>query len=427
MTDALTPAGDPECAKVIAIVSSIPLAVDIGRYELAAAAFAPEIVIDYTSLWGGEPQRTTPAALMDAWRGLVPGFDATRHELRDVEARVDGETATATALVDGRHWIDDALWRPIGLYRWTLRRIEDGWRSHGHDLCHDAGNRRPRPCRRGGRTGERAMTMAGEVVRRVALVTGANRGIGLEVCRQLGARGWRVFLGARDYDKGDAAARRLGGDVSPVALNVDDPDAPFRLAAAIGPVDVLINNAGVHYDTWETALKADWRIVREAFETNLFGAWRMAQAFAPEMSARGWGRIVNVSSGAGSLATMAAGTPAYATSKAALNALTRVLAGRTHGKRGAGQRRLSRLGRDRHGWNRRTAGRRGRGERAVGGRSVRRRADRRLFSRRAAGRMVKEEGRRRRPEGAFRAPSLERTLRGQRLPIWTYWRNGAPV
>ena len=65
---------------------------------------------------------------MDAWRGLVPGFDATRHELRDVEARVDGETATATALVDGRHWIGDALWRPIGLYRWTLRRIEDGWR-----------------------------------------------------------------------------------------------------------------------------------------------------------------------------------------------------------------------------------------------------------------------------------------------------------
>ncbi len=169
--------------------------------------------------------------------------------------------------------------------------------------------------------------MAGEVVRRVALVTGANRGIGLEVCRQLGSRGWRVFLGSRDYEKGDAAARRIGGDVSAVALIVDDPDAPFRLNAAIGPVDVLINNAGVHYDTWETALKPDWRIVREAFETNLFGAWRMAQAFAPEMRARGWGRIVNVSSGAGSLASMGAGTPAYATSKAALNALTRVLAG----------------------------------------------------------------------------------------------------
>ncbi len=168
--------------------------------------------------------------------------------------------------------------------------------------------------------------MAGAAAKRVVLVTGANRGIGLEVCRQLTRRGARVFLGARDYDKGEAEARRLGGDVSAVALDVDDPDAPSRLAAAIGPVDVLINNAGIHYDTWETALSADWRIVRAAFETNLFGAWRMAQAFAPEMRARGWGRIVNVSSGAGSLASMGAGTPAYATSKAALNALTRVLA-----------------------------------------------------------------------------------------------------
>ena len=166
---------------------------------------------------------------------------------------------------------------------------------------------------------------------RVALVTGANRGIGLEVCRQLAARGARVFLGARDYENGAEAARRLSGDVNPVALDVNDSDAPHRLAAAIGPVDILINNAGVHYDTWETALKADWRIVREAFETNVFGAWRMAQAFAPEMRVRGWGRIVNVSSGAGSLAVMGAGTPAYATSKAALNALTRVLAGELSG------------------------------------------------------------------------------------------------
>jgi len=173
--------------------------------------------------------------------------------------------------------------------------------------------------------------MADEISRRVALVTGANRGIGFEVCRELAARGWRVFLGARDYEKGEAAARRIGGEVSAVALDVDDPDAPFRLAAPIGPVDVLVNNAGAHYDTWETALKADWRIVRQAFETNLFGTWRKAQAFAPEMRARGWGRIVNVSSGAGSLASMGAGTPAYATSKAALNALTRVLAGELQG------------------------------------------------------------------------------------------------
>lgn len=128
MQDNMSPAGDPESAKVIALVSSIPLAVDLARYDLAEAAFAPEVAIDYTSLWGGEAQRTTPDALMDAWRGLVPGFDATRHELKDVEAQVDGDRATATAFVDARHWIGGALWRPIGAYRWMLSRIDGRWR-----------------------------------------------------------------------------------------------------------------------------------------------------------------------------------------------------------------------------------------------------------------------------------------------------------
>jgi SnoaL-like domain len=128
MPDAISPAGDPESAKVIALVSSIPLAVDLARYDLAEAAFAPEVVIDYTSLWGGEPQRMTPAALMDAWRGLVPGFDATRHELREIEAEVDRDRASATAFVDARHWIGGALWRPIGTYRWTLSRTDGRWK-----------------------------------------------------------------------------------------------------------------------------------------------------------------------------------------------------------------------------------------------------------------------------------------------------------
>lgn len=128
MLDALSSAGDPESAKIIALVSSIPLAVDLARYDLAEAAFAPEIVIDYTSLWGGEPQRMTPGALMDVWRGLVPGFDATRHELKEIEAKVEGDGATATAFVDGRHWIGELLWRPIGTYRWTLRRIDGRWK-----------------------------------------------------------------------------------------------------------------------------------------------------------------------------------------------------------------------------------------------------------------------------------------------------------
>ena len=173
------------------------------------------------------------------------------------------------------------------------------------------------------------MTTAKTPARR-ALVTGANRGIGLEVCRQLAAGGWGVLLGARNLAKGQAAGA-LGGDVRAVALDLADPDAPRRLRDDVGRIDALVNNAGVHYDTWEGALDADWRIVREAFETNLFGVWRMAQAFAPSMREEGWGRIVNVSSGAGSIASMGAGTPAYATSKAALNALTRVLAGELQG------------------------------------------------------------------------------------------------
>jgi NAD(P)-dependent dehydrogenase (short-subunit alcohol dehydrogenase family) len=163
--------------------------------------------------------------------------------------------------------------------------------------------------------------------RRVALITGANRGIGLELCRQLAGRAYTVLLGSRDARKGELAARSLTGDVRSVPLDVSDPDAPGQLAAMLGRVDVLVNNAGVRYDTWQRATTADWQIVR----TNVFGAWRVAQAFAPMMRDAGWGRIINVSSGARSLASMDAGTPAYSTSKAALNALTRVLAAELRG------------------------------------------------------------------------------------------------
>lgn len=124
----LTAQGQPEEAQVRSVVASIPLAVDLAQYALAEAAFAPEIVVDYTSLWGGEPQRMTPAALMQAWRGIVPGFDATWHELSDVQARVQGERATATARVDGRHWIGEQLWRPVGRYHWELARLDGQWK-----------------------------------------------------------------------------------------------------------------------------------------------------------------------------------------------------------------------------------------------------------------------------------------------------------
>jgi NAD(P)-dependent dehydrogenase (short-subunit alcohol dehydrogenase family) len=110
-----------------------------------------------------------------------------------------------------------------------------------------------------------------------------------------------------------------------VELDVASETAAQRAFEVTGPVDALVSNAGIHYDNWQGVLNADWRIVREAFETNFFGAWRLAQVYAPSMVAKRWGRIVNVSSQAGSLATMA-GTPAYATSKVALNSLTRELA-----------------------------------------------------------------------------------------------------
>ena len=167
---------------------------------------------------------------------------------------------------------------------------------------------------------------------RVAIVTGANRGIGLEVTRQLADLGYTVVLGSRDLGKGEAAARKLkvGDRVLARRLDVTEQSTIDRLrdeiATTFGSVHVLVNNAAIHYDTWENAAEADLRIVHEALDTNLFGAWRMCQAFIPLLRKSKHGRIVNVSSEAGSLASMGAGAPAYAVSKVALNALTRMLA-----------------------------------------------------------------------------------------------------
>ena len=125
---ALAPTGDIETARVITTVSSIPLAVDLADYSLAERAFAPEIMIDYTSLWGGQPAKMTPTELMTAWRAIVPGFDATWHQLSDIEATVTGEEATARAFVDGRHWIGEQLWRPVGVYHWRLQKLDGRWK-----------------------------------------------------------------------------------------------------------------------------------------------------------------------------------------------------------------------------------------------------------------------------------------------------------
>lgn len=169
---------------------------------------------------------------------------------------------------------------------------------------------------------------------RVALVTGANRGIGKEVARQLQSAGFLVLLGARDQSKGQLAARELdpsGERVIPVALDVADQESVNAMSGyvheEIGRLDALVNNAAVLYDTWARASSADLGEIRSAFETNLFGAWRVTLALLDLLRQSPHPRIVNVSSEGGSISEMGGGTPAYSISKAALNALTRLLAG----------------------------------------------------------------------------------------------------
>ena len=174
----------------------------------------------------------------------------------------------------------------------------------------------------------------------MAVVTGANRGIGLEVVRQLAREGYVAILGARDADNGAAAAESLraeGLEVEARQLDVSDPDSAAAFGAALARdhdrLDVLVNNAANHYDTWERGVDAHLDVVREAMETNLLGAWRTTQACLPLLRRSACARIVNVSSGGGALTDMGGGTPAYRVSKTALNALTRILAAELRGDR----------------------------------------------------------------------------------------------
>jgi NAD(P)-dependent dehydrogenase (short-subunit alcohol dehydrogenase family) len=168
---------------------------------------------------------------------------------------------------------------------------------------------------------------------RVAVVTGANRGIGLEVARQLGERGVHVVLGARDPSK----APLSGAAFDARQLDVTRPDDACALAEELyeryGRLDILVNNAAIHYDTWQRAADADLTVVREALETNLLGAWQLTQRMLPLLRRSRHPRIVNVSSEAGALTGMTGGVPAYRVSKAALNALTRMLADELRGDR----------------------------------------------------------------------------------------------
>ncbi|MBA2376490.1 MAG: SDR family oxidoreductase [Actinomycetota bacterium] len=172
--------------------------------------------------------------------------------------------------------------------------------------------------------------------KRVALVSGGNRGIGLEVCRQLADdEGLVVLLGSRDEEKGREAAEKLSGEVRVRRLDVTDQKSVDDLISSIrdefGRLDVLVNNAGVANDRGQSGVEADLDRVRDAIEANLLGAWRLTEAAIPLMREDGYGRIVNISSGLGAINEMGGGSPAYRVSKAGLNALTRIFASELRG------------------------------------------------------------------------------------------------
>ncbi len=170
---------------------------------------------------------------------------------------------------------------------------------------------------------------------RVALVSGANRGIGREIVRQLAERGVTTILGSRDEEKGRVAAEGMDGNVRVRQLDATDEKGIAQLACDIeeefGRLDILVNNAGISIDRGQHGVDADLDVVRESLEMNLFGAWRLCEVFVPLMQRNRYGRIVNVSSGMGALNDMGGGSPAYRVSKTSLNALTRILASELRG------------------------------------------------------------------------------------------------
>jgi NAD(P)-dependent dehydrogenase (short-subunit alcohol dehydrogenase family) len=166
-----------------------------------------------------------------------------------------------------------------------------------------------------------------------ALVTGANKGIGKEIARQLAEAGVSVLLGSRDAERGKRAVEELAGhgDVRLLVLDVTDPDGVAEAARQVERLDILVNNAGMMADG-TTAPEATLDSFRRTFETNLFGVLTVTNAFLPALRRSSAPRIVNISSGTGSLTQSAdpsggfafstGSGAAYRSSKTALNALT---------------------------------------------------------------------------------------------------------
>ncbi len=168
---------------------------------------------------------------------------------------------------------------------------------------------------------------------KTAVVTGANRGIGFEIARQLGALKWEVLLTARNAIKGSNAAselRKLGYDVDflelDVANEVSISDFIRKLGDTAPEVDVLINNAGVYLDGNQQAHRVDFDIVHDTMQVNFYGPWQLIIGILPFLRKSSDPRIINISSGMGALNEMGGGYPAYRVSKTALNSLTKMLA-----------------------------------------------------------------------------------------------------
>lgn len=169
--------------------------------------------------------------------------------------------------------------------------------------------------------------------KRVALVTGGNRGLGLAACEKLAAAGYAVALTARDGIKAEAAADKLSNDISTVegfALDVADTanvrEAVRKIHDRFGRIDVLVNNAGVwsERDIANTGLAPDPALILEILDINTVGPYRVMQAVLPIMREQKYGRVVNVSSQMARLSAMHGGSPGYRMSKTAVNALTAV-------------------------------------------------------------------------------------------------------
>lgn len=180
------------------------------------------------------------------------------------------------------------------------------------------------------------------MVKKVAIVTGANRGLGFETSSQLASRGIQVILASRDLKNGELAQKKLaklGLEVTLSQLDITNLDSIQKMIQftkdKFGRLDILVNNAGVFKDSGprrggsESALDTKLETLKSTFETNVYGTFLMCQHCIPLMKANNYGRIVNVSSGMGQLTDMSGHFPAYRISKTAVNAITRIFSDET--------------------------------------------------------------------------------------------------